>query len=181
MVGIKYQLSGILGQTCLWEGTIPTTLEGEGPAEAVVTRLQSILANSERIIRNSGLCPERIEFRGTFSPTRQTLRLSGGAEECRSPPRVIAEVSETAIEDTRSLEVSIPCERTRIRAISTRRPEVIAATDPERAIGREFRRETRFLYTLTMRDQPGMETFTDEVLIETNFGNARTRVTFRNQ
>jgi hypothetical protein len=74
--GVRFQVSGILGQTCLYEGNVPTTLEGEGPSERVVTRLQTIRANSERIVRNSGLCPERGELSGSgFAITTQTLRL----------------------------------------------------------------------------------------------------------
>jgi hypothetical protein len=70
------QAAGILGQTCLYEGNVPTTLEAEGPRERVVTRLVTIRANSERIVRNSGLCPERGELSGSgFGITTQTLAL----------------------------------------------------------------------------------------------------------
>jgi hypothetical protein len=75
LTNVQIQISGILGQTCLYTGSVPMLLEAEGPREAAVTRLVTIRANSERIVRNSGLCPERGELSGTFSLTTQTLRL----------------------------------------------------------------------------------------------------------
>jgi hypothetical protein len=181
-----FQVSGILGQTCLYEGNVPTTLEGEGPRERVVTRLQTIRANSERIVRNSGLCPERGELSGSgFGITTQTLSLegAGGEEEagCRTPPAVVERVNDEAVEVTETLRVTAQCNGTRIRNISTRRPSVIAINDRAGAIGREFARGVTFSYELILRDQPGTGTYNDEVLIETSRGNAITRVTFRNQ
>lgn len=63
----------VAGVSCLYRGTVPTSLEGEG--EPVVTRLLRVLANSVSRSSGSALCPPEGELSGSFSITTQTLRL----------------------------------------------------------------------------------------------------------
>ena len=75
MVGTRFLVS-IFGVQCLYEGTVPTWLEGEG--SPVVTRRVRILANSTSYVSGAGSpepCAEYYELAGSFDITTQTLRL----------------------------------------------------------------------------------------------------------
>jgi hypothetical protein len=156
---------------CLYRGTI-TMSASENP----VRTWRVVTPNVARLERTlAGICPGEGELVGTTTLERSlTVTLA-----CRAPPTVAGQITVQALEASDSPPVTINC-RTRIRNISTSRPEVIAIADREGAIGREYNTGDRFNYDLRMRDQPGMNTYTDDVVIETSTGNVITRIEFRN-
>lgn len=76
LAGFQVLLSSA-GLTCLYESSVPLTIEGEGTpmvTRLVIIRAPNVLSLHEAAL-NSVLCIRSLEVRGTFAFTTQTLTL----------------------------------------------------------------------------------------------------------
>lgn len=72
VLSVRYEFT-LFGVRCLYGGSLPMDLEGEG--SPVVTRNVRILENLMILESGGEICPSELELVGAFRLTTQTLRL----------------------------------------------------------------------------------------------------------
>ena len=75
MASAKIQVT-VIGQTCLYEATLPLQLAADGLDESSTTRLVRILGNTARKVSGGIFCPATGELSGELSITRETLNFN---------------------------------------------------------------------------------------------------------